>query len=339
MQNGSKLEDPQPLVSIVIPCYNAARTIARAIQSALEQDYKTLEIIVADDGSTDSTREVVCQFQDPRIILVPSSVNSGAAAARNRALDRAAGTYVAFLDADDAWLPSKISTQVRLMEEHPNARIATCDGLFFDTEGRPKHTFFQRRTPYAGENAWRVLLAYNFVGTSAVLTRRTDVMGLGGFSEALPTAEDQDLWIRLAALGELVFTPEVLVHCYNQPASLSNRYREYEPFLLLSMIGQHLRHQAYRLQEGQIRSIWGQRLFDIAANLYQNKEYGLSAPLFWQSVRCGFRPFKSLVNVGRAAAHGIFRRHGNLNARVWRDGASRAALPLRLEAVEAMQKG
>lgn len=337
-QSGWRFQRPDPLVSVVIPSYNAQRTIARAIQSVLEQDYQSLEIIIADDGSTDSTRQVIGQFHDPRITLVGSSLNRGAAAARNTAIRRASGAYIAFLDADDIWLPGKISTQVRIMERHPKARIATCDCLFFSIDGRPKGSFFETRTPCAGENAWRTLLAYNFISTSTVLARRTDVVELGGFSEMFPIAEDQDLWIGLATLGEVVFTPEILAYYYRQPASLSDRFQKHEAASILSMVGKHLHQQAYRLHNDEIRAIWGRRVFYIAANLYQNKEYGRSAPLFWRSVRCGFRPLKSLVNVGRAVGHGIFWRHGDLSVSVWRDGASKATIPARRSERPAMQK-
>ena len=158
--------NPNPLVSVVVPAYNAERTITRAIQSALHQDYQLVEVIVADDCSTDATREVVRQLQDPRIAFLPSSVNCGAASTRNRGIRHATGTYVAFLDADDEWLPGKLSRQVHLMEQHPNACVATCDCLFFDGSGLPKETFFQQRIPCDGENAWQALLAYNFVQTS-----------------------------------------------------------------------------------------------------------------------------------------------------------------------------
>lgn len=321
--------NPSPLVSVVIPSYNSARTITRAIQSALEQDYSRLEIVVADDCSADSTQETVRQLNDARITFLPSRVNRGAAATRNRGISYATGTYVAFLDADDAWLPGKISMQVRMMEEYPNARLATCDCLFIDTTGRPKHTFYQRRAPCAGENAWRVLLAYNFIATPTVLARRADLVELGGFSETLPTGEDQDLWIRLAARGALVFSPDIFVQVYNQPTSLSKRNQEREAFLLLSIVSTQLRQESHRLEDKQIRSIWGQRLFDVAANLFQNKEYGLSAPLFWRAASCAFRPIKSVVNVARAIGCGAFRRDRNLTPTAWKDATSKAALPVR----------
>jgi len=319
--------EPERLVSVVIPSYNAAKTITRAIRSALEQDYEPLEVIVADDCSTDSTQDVVRNIRDHRVNLVPSSANRGAAGARNRGIRRATGNYVAFLDADDLWHPSKISTQVRMIEDNPKTTLVTCDCVFFDGSGNPRGTFYQRRPPVAGANAWRVLLAYNFVQTSTVLVRKNDLEELGGFSEVLPTGEDQDLWIRLAARGEVEIVAKTLVHVFDQPGSLAKRYQRREGDLLMSIIGTQLREHGHLLTVEQIRSAWGQRLFDIAANSYHNGLYGYSAPLFWRSACLGFRPVKSLINVARAAILGMLNRDDAFNLRAWQEGLTRAAVP------------
>jgi glycosyltransferase involved in cell wall biosynthesis len=319
---------PQPLVSVVIPSYNAARTIGRAVQSVLQQDYGRFEVIVADDGSTDSTEKVVRQVGDPRITFQPAEKNGGAAAARNRGIRSASGAYVAFLDADDLWLKSKLSFQVRMMETSPKASMATCDCLFYDGSGKPRGRFYERRAPAAGENAWRVLLAYNFVQTSTVLARRVDLEELGGFSESLPTGEDQDLWIRLASRGEVVIASGTLVHVYDEPASLAKRYQEREGFLLLSIVRTQLLQQQQRLSAEEVRSVWGQRLFDVAANLYHNKYYGRSAPLFWRSGRLGHRPIKSVINVTRAAVNGILTGGDSLTLNAWREGLIKGDLPV-----------
>ncbi|HGY1052290.1 glycosyltransferase family 2 protein [Aeromonas veronii] len=107
------------LVSIIMPSYNSADTIARSIQSVQKQDYTHWELLITDDCSTDSTVEIVRQFvsQDQRISLEVNSVNSGAGFSRNQSINRSAGKYIAFLDADDLWLPSKLTTQVLYMEQ------------------------------------------------------------------------------------------------------------------------------------------------------------------------------------------------------------------------------
>ncbi len=325
-----KRETNQPgrLVSVVIPSYNAAKTITRAVRSALEQDYEPLEVIVVDDCSTDSTQDVVRTIGDPRVTLVPSPANRGAAVARNRGIQRAAGSYVAFLDADDVWHQSKISSQVRMIEQNPKVTLVTCDCLFFNGAGNPRGTFFQRRAPAAGESAWRVLLAYNFIATPTVLARKSDLDELSGFSESLPMGEDQDLWIRLAARGEVAIVPETLVDVFDAPESLAKRYQRQEGDLLISVIGAQLRKHGHLLTAREIRSAWGQRVFDIASNAYHNAQYGYCAPLFWRSACLGFRPAKSLINVARAAILGVLNKDGAFNLRAWQEGLTRAAVPI-----------
>jgi glycosyltransferase involved in cell wall biosynthesis len=259
---------------------------------------------------------------------LPADANRGAAVARNRGIQRAAGSYVAFLDADDVWYPSKISSQVRMIEQNANVTLVTCDCLFLDGSGNPRGTFYQRRSPVAGGNAWRVLLAYNFIQTSTVLARKSVLDELGGFSEVLPTGEDQDLWIRLAAQGEVEVAPKTLVHVFDQPESLAKRYQRREGDLLLSIIGAQMREHGHLLTVDQIRSAWGQRLFDIAANSFHNTLYGYSAPLFWRAACLGFRPAKSLINVARAAILGMLNRDDTFNLRAWREGLTRASVPM-----------
>src|SRR5207237_4177688 len=105
----------RPLVSAVIPVFNRVRSIGAAIDSALAQDMKELEVLVVDDGSTDATREVVGGHPDPRVRLIARERRGGAAAARNAGIAAAAGDYIAFLDSDDVWLPGKLAWQPAVM--------------------------------------------------------------------------------------------------------------------------------------------------------------------------------------------------------------------------------
>ncbi|HHQ4453346.1 glycosyltransferase family 2 protein [Aeromonas veronii] len=107
------------LVSIIMPSYNSADTIAKSIESVQKQDYAHWELLITDDCSSDRTVEIVRQLasQDPRISIEVNSVNSGAGFSRNQSINRSSGKYIAFLDADDLWLPNKLSTQVFYMEQ------------------------------------------------------------------------------------------------------------------------------------------------------------------------------------------------------------------------------
>ena len=103
--------DAHPLVTVLIPAFNRADTINRAIDSALAQDWPAMEVLVVDDGSTDQTRDRVRCYRDPRLRLIERAINGGAAAARNTGIAEAKGDFIAFLDSDDEFLPGKIATQ------------------------------------------------------------------------------------------------------------------------------------------------------------------------------------------------------------------------------------
>ena len=112
-----------PLISVIIPAYNAAKTIERTLQSALAQSYPNFELLVIDDGSEDATLEVVSRFHDPRL-QVFACEHQGLAASRNRGLARASGDYCALLDADDLWTVDKLASQLKALQQHPEAALA-----------------------------------------------------------------------------------------------------------------------------------------------------------------------------------------------------------------------
>jgi glycosyltransferase involved in cell wall biosynthesis len=116
-------EGAPPLVSVVIPAYNAERHIVEALEGVLAQTYRPVEIVVVDDGSTDATAEAVRRF-GPRVRFT-TQINAGAGAARNRGVAMATGRYIAFLDADDSWPPEKLARQVEILEQNPG-----CDLVF-----------------------------------------------------------------------------------------------------------------------------------------------------------------------------------------------------------------
>src|SRR5437764_13661053 len=118
-------------VSVIIPAYNAAKTVGRAVDSVLAQTFADFELIVIDDGSTDSTAEVVQSRRDQRIRCI-TVANGGVASARNRGLDLASGDLVAFLDADDAWLPTKLERQSNLMMRRASLGLCFTSAVLVD---------------------------------------------------------------------------------------------------------------------------------------------------------------------------------------------------------------
>lgn len=186
-----------PRVSVVISTYNRERYVGLAIESVLAQTFPDIELIVVDDGSTDSTREVVSRF-GPRVHYAYQD-NAERAAARNHGLRLASGDYVAFLDSDDVWLPDKIEQELRRFEQYPEAGVVFSDAMFMDESGAPLGPLVRRA--YEG-NVLRRIVRRNFVHIGAHLIRRRLLLDVNGFNEtrALSGSEDWEAWVRLAAV-------------------------------------------------------------------------------------------------------------------------------------------
>lgn len=201
-----------PRVSVIIPAHNAARFIADAVASALEQTHRDLEVIVVNDGSTDDTVAALAPFRH-RIVLLEQR-QGRAAAARNRGARAAIGEWLAFLDADDVWLPDKIEKQLATISAaDPRAAVIYTDRYNIGVlDGLPAIQS-DLQTMYHGDVFVDLLLKGNVITTSSVLVRRSVFDALGGFSEDpdIPPAEDWDLWIRAAAAHRILFCPEPLV--------------------------------------------------------------------------------------------------------------------------------
>ena len=186
-----------PLVSVLIPAWNVAPWIAETLRSVLAQTVADFECIIVDDGSTDSTAQVVLSFTDPRIRLIRQE-NLGVSAARNRALDEAKGRFIAFLDADDFWEPRFLEKLLAVLEASPEADLAFCDRIMF-MDG----TSLIKRQPWANVhatgNAWWDMLQDAVFCMGAWIARREAVPPEMRFPADIPVAEDRDFLLRLLA--------------------------------------------------------------------------------------------------------------------------------------------
>ncbi|GGE99182.1 glycosyl transferase [Aliidongia dinghuensis] len=230
-----------PLVSVVIPSFNRRHCLPRAIASVVAQSHPALEIIVVDDGSTDGTAEWAAGFSCPvPFRFHPLERNMGAAAARNRGIDLAEGTYVAFLDSDDVWHPEKIARQLAALEASGPRYGAAYTGIASLTEaGQPCGV---SRATEAGDIRL-ALMNHNVVGsTSCALVRRDLLKAVGGFVPTLKSCQDWELWVRLSAITRFACVPELLTTLYIAPngritSSGRNRLTGH-----LYMYRTHLRH-------------------------------------------------------------------------------------------------
>jgi len=212
--------ESQPYVSVVIPVYNGERYLAAAIDSVLTQTYQNFEIIVVDDGSKDSTPEILQQYGD-RIRAVYQT-NQGVALARNHGIKLAQGEWIAFLDADDVLLPDKLSAQLALAAKHPQLgiihsgwrRVSATGELLMEVE--PWHDI-----PQLTLESW---LRWKPVLPSAMLFRRSWLEKSGGFDPRFPPAEDTELVLRLSAMGcEADWLQQVTVNYRQHEASAMHK--------------------------------------------------------------------------------------------------------------------
>jgi glycosyltransferase involved in cell wall biosynthesis len=199
-------EAAMPKVSVVIPAYNYARFLADALRSVLGQTYKDIEVIIVDDGSKDNTGEVAKAFSgDPRVRYVYQD-NSGVSAARNNGIRSSRGEYVAFLDADDYWLPGNLEAKVKILDSRQEVALVCSDINIFDhATGRVLSRFWHNPgsddavdQDKASKAAALCLIDKGcFIQPSAVLLRKSVLSETGDFDVSLKTHEDWDLFVRI----------------------------------------------------------------------------------------------------------------------------------------------
>ncbi|MEW6139710.1 MAG: glycosyltransferase [Thermodesulfobacteriota bacterium] len=204
-----------PVVTVIIPTYNRGTVVGRAIQSALNQSFRDLEVIVIDDGSTDCTGHVLRQIQDRRIRIILSNRNRGSGAARNRGLEIARGKYIAFLDSDDEWHADKIEQQVSLMESLGDDWGVCHTGVEVVKANKGKVVI-----PADSETIGDVFCDYVTGGlsfhTPTLLVRRACFSRIGLFRESLRRMEDSELMMRLLAVYRLTALPDPLARCHHE---------------------------------------------------------------------------------------------------------------------------
>jgi teichuronic acid biosynthesis glycosyltransferase TuaG len=203
-------------VSVIIPNWNGASFIGKAIESALKQGDQVAEVLVCDDGSTDESAKVVATYTDPRVKWLPGPRGGLPAIPRNRGIQIAKSDYIAFLDNDDVWLPGKIDSQLERIKDKNLSVVSSNAWRVVDGQRRGL------LLPYnsSEELTFTQLARENRVICSSALVRRSDVLRAGGFSEDLKfkAVEDYHLWLRMAELGNIFYEATPLLEYRDQPA-------------------------------------------------------------------------------------------------------------------------
>ncbi len=213
------------MISIIIPAYQSAHTVRTTLESVRNQTFLDYEVMIADDGSTDNTLEICSQFakEHPEMRISISSIpHAGVAAARNNAIARASGEFVAFLDADDRWMPEKLERVAALISSDPQADLIYHDAMMITPSGR---SWKEVSGPPPADPYRYLLLENNFLATSAVTVRRSCISITGAFdcNPDFEICEDYELWVRLARAGaKFAYLPEVLAEIVRANGSLSS---------------------------------------------------------------------------------------------------------------------
>ena len=202
--------------TVVCAAYNAAAFIEEAVASALAQRVKPAKIIVVNDGSTDNTAEIL-QKRFAREVQLVNQNNEGAWAARNHGISLVQTDWIAFLDADDVWLPEKLERQIDYLASFPDCVLVSADAWYWDGSKRWRNP---SQGPYACGNHLRRLFRQNFMIYSATIARTGVVKQFGGFRK-YRNCEDYDLWLRIAAQYPIGFIPEPLILYRRHPQGKS----------------------------------------------------------------------------------------------------------------------
>ena len=312
----------QPRVSVIIPCYNHGRFLAGAVESVTRQTFTDLEIIVIDDGSTDTTPDVVAGLADPRI-RSRRTANAGVSAARNAGLDLARGEFIAFLDADDSWDPAKLERQVALMDAEPEVTLVFTDLRRYSDDGTVEERQFSfvpelatMATRPAGGGSGRVILGDAFTELAPLVQLpawiqtdlfRSRAVGHVRFSTALRLAEDLHYILRAYPLGKAAYIAEPLVDVRRHE---HNSYDGHGDMLLpvieaLELVATEpfeLRHlPALRLRIGRA---W----MELAHYHFWHGQAGLAARAYGRAVRCPGLRRNALIHLAAVPTLPFLRR-------------------------------
>ena len=249
----------RPLASAVIPTFNRAWSIERAVASVLAQTYRPLELIVVDDGSTDDTAERLAPLAAAGRLTLIRQPNRGVSAARNTGLRAARGALLAFLDSDDEWLPDKIEAQADFLERRPDLMLVQTQERWIRNGRRVNPG--ARHQKIAGD-IFIPSLTRCLISPSAVMLRRELLAETGLFDESLPAAEDYDLWLRVLVKRPVgLIDRELTVRHGGRPDQLSaghslDRWRVHALEKILKLELSPERRRAAEAELERRRRIW-----------------------------------------------------------------------------------
>jgi len=223
MNEPSLEQSARPLVTVIIPTFNRASIVGRAIRSVLGQTYPNWELLVVDDASTDGTESEVRSYSDKRIRYIRHQQNRRVSAARNTGIRCARGEYVSFLDDDDEWLPEKLAREVEVLgNSDADVGLVYSGKTVYDEHAR----VLQVRMPTLSGWVYDAMLERHFIGSPSRVTVKKQVLDrLAGFDETFTNCQDYDLWLRVAKVSRIAVVPSCLVKRYLLSDQMSGSLR------------------------------------------------------------------------------------------------------------------
>ena len=224
----------QTRVSVIIPTHNRLNVLKRAIDSVLNQSFAAYELIVVDDGSTDGTDQWLSTLDSSNSSIISIIQNNfGVSHARNRAIERARGHWIAFLDSDDYWYKNKLQRQMDALQQNPTIRFCHCDEHWIRNGKRVNQ---KRKHAKYGGHIFEQCLPLCAISPSATIMRKEIFDEVGLFDEALPACEDYDLWLRITCKEPVLFVNEpLLVKTGGHEDQLSQRYPAMDRFRITAL--------------------------------------------------------------------------------------------------------
>ena len=276
-----------PLVSIIIPAYNAAHFLAETINSVLSQTYQNFELLIVDDGSTDDTAAVVKGFGDERIRYWHKK-NSGVSDTRNFGISKAKGAYIAFLDADDLFLPQNLEKKILFLENNQEIDLVHSAEVRFDSSIGSEIALMEGS---GGEVLEKLLsMSGNVIHSpSSVLVRKKLLEKTGGFDPRLSTSADWDMWVRFAKETSFGYIPEPLVKYRVHAAQMHNNIRLMDRDMHLAM-NKHFKEGLFSSVKHYYYCLAKMRLVLSACYLGDERNLSKSVKLFLLSVKNNPKP-------------------------------------------------
>jgi glycosyltransferase involved in cell wall biosynthesis len=273
-----------PLISVIIPVYNGEKTIRETIESVLKQTFSDWELIIINDGSQDSTLEIVFSIQDTRL-KVFSYPNAGLAASRNRGIAQASGEYISFIDADDLWTTDKLEAQLQVLQANPQAAVAYSWTKCIDEFGQVS----RRGTQISVRgDVYKNLLVVNFLENgSNLLIRRQALNEVGSFDESINIVADWDMWLRLAARYhfEAVSSPQILYRVSASSMSANVLRMEAESLQVIERAFTQAPESVEHLKKYSLGNTYKYLTYKAIEGPPERKKGLVAARFLWQAVR------------------------------------------------------